>query len=109
MWGAGRGGGGAYTLEGQQSRQGRDESLGPGAPSIAGCADALPQRQARPAAHRGFWSRAEGIPIEHLFEHARQRGKRLVLCGHSLGAPKSCTLSRCSVKRISGSLHAERP
>jgi hypothetical protein len=34
-----------------------------------------------PAAHRGFLSRAQAIPIERLYQHARAQGKRLVLCG----------------------------
>ena len=37
--------------------------------------------QAIPAAHRGFLSRAKAIPIEGLFAHACQHGKRLVLTG----------------------------
>jgi len=42
-------------------------------------------QQQAPAAHRGFLMRARGIPIEALFAEAQKRGKRLVLCGHSLG------------------------
>lgn len=38
-----------------------------------------------PAVHRGYLSRARGIPVYALYEEARSRGKRLVLCGHSLG------------------------
>lgn len=34
-----------------------------------------------PAAHRGFVTRARGIPIDALYQEARARGKRLVLCG----------------------------
>lgn len=36
-------------------------------------------------AHQGFVSRSRGLPIVELFVEARRRGKRLVLCGHSLG------------------------
>ena len=38
-----------------------------------------------PAAHGGFLSRSEGIPIEALWRHAQKQGLRLVVCGHSLG------------------------
>ena len=34
-------------------------------------------------AHRGFQSRARGVPIEALYLHARARRLRLVLCGAS--------------------------
>jgi hypothetical protein len=34
-----------------------------------------------PAAHKGFLGRAKAIPIEAIYQQARQRGKRLVLCG----------------------------
>jgi hypothetical protein len=37
------------------------------------------------AAHGGFLSRAEGVPAEGLLLHALRQGRRLVLCGHSLG------------------------
>ena len=33
------------------------------------------------AAHRGYLSRARGVPVEQLYSEARRRGKRLVLCG----------------------------
>ena len=35
------------------------------------------------AAHKGYLSRARGIPVEQLYAEARRRGKRLVLCGAS--------------------------
>ncbi|CAL8465334.1 g4869 [Coccomyxa elongata] len=38
-----------------------------------------------PAAHRGFLTRAQSVPIESLYEHACRQKKRLVLSGHSLG------------------------
>ena len=37
--------------------------------------------QSVPAAHRGFLTRARGIPIDSIFNEAQKRGKRLVLCG----------------------------
>ncbi|MEW5297372.1 MAG: hypothetical protein WDW36_000585 [Sanguina aurantia] len=47
-----------------------------------------------PAAHRGFLSRARAIQVEQLYELAQSTGRRLVLCGHSLGGAvaKLCTL-----------------
>ena len=38
-----------------------------------------------PRCHRGFLTRARAIPIVHLYDEARRRRRRLVLCGHSLG------------------------
>ena len=38
-----------------------------------------------PRVHRGFLTRARAIPIVHLYQEARRRKRRLVLCGHSLG------------------------
>lgn len=38
-----------------------------------------------PAAHAGFLNRARDIPIQDIYQLARQRNKRLVLTGHSLG------------------------
>jgi Lipase (class 3) len=38
-----------------------------------------------PRCHAGFLSRARAIPVVHLYLEARRRGRRLVLCGHSLG------------------------
>jgi pimeloyl-ACP methyl ester carboxylesterase len=38
-----------------------------------------------PRCHAGFLARARAIPIVHLYDEARRRRRRLVLCGHSLG------------------------
>ena len=38
-----------------------------------------------PAAHAGFLKRARAVNIEQLNDLASQSGRRLVLCGHSLG------------------------
>lgn len=45
-------------------------------------------------AHRGFLTRANAIDVMQLYALAKARGKRLVLCGHSLGGAvaKLCTL-----------------
>lgn len=37
------------------------------------------------AVHRGFLARAQGVPVGLLASHAAAHGRRLVLCGHSLG------------------------
>eukprot|EP00892_Ulva_mutabilis_P003885 jgi/Ulvmu1/1869/UM012_0025.1 len=44
--------------------------------------------------HQGFMARSQHIPIKQLYEHARSSGKRLLLCGHSLGGAVAtlCTL-----------------
>lgn len=39
----------------------------------------------KPAAHRGFLTRAKGIPAVELYRLAKKKDRRLVLCGHSLG------------------------
>lgn len=56
---------------------------------------ALPTRSLQsPAAHRGFSARSLGIPIHELYARAAAAGKRLVLCGHSLGGAVAllCTI-----------------
>ncbi|DBA94509.1 TPA: hypothetical protein ACH3X1_002100 [Trebouxia sp. C0004] len=52
------------------------------------------KQQANALAHRGFLARARGIPVEALYAHAKRQGRRLVLCGHSLGGAVAllCTL-----------------
>ncbi|KAL2932738.1 Protein EDS1 [Bienertia sinuspersici] len=39
----------------------------------------------RPAAHRGFMTRAKEIPAWELYKLAQKKKRKLVLCGHSLG------------------------
>ncbi|KAK4440972.1 hypothetical protein Salat_0432100 [Sesamum alatum] len=39
----------------------------------------------KPAVHRGFMSRAKGIPALELYRLAQKKRRKLVLCGHSLG------------------------
>lgn len=36
-------------------------------------------------AHKGYASRAAAVPVEQLWRLANVRGRRLVLCGHSMG------------------------
>jgi hypothetical protein len=47
-----------------------------------------------PTAHRGFLARSRAINMDHLHQLAASSGKRLVLCGHSLGGAVAtlCTL-----------------
>jgi len=46
------------------------------------------------AAHKGYLSRARGIPVEQLYAEARRRGKRLVLCGASRHMSTLAALTR---------------
>lgn len=48
-----------------------------------------------PLVHRGFLNRARSVPVEAIYAQAEARGKRLVLCGHSLGGAVAalCTVS----------------
>ncbi|KAJ7539421.1 hypothetical protein O6H91_11G091900 [Diphasiastrum complanatum] len=39
----------------------------------------------KPAAHRGFLTRANAIPAVEIYELAKKKDCKLVLCGHSLG------------------------
>ncbi|EYU40651.1 hypothetical protein ABFS82_14G057200 [Erythranthe guttata] len=39
----------------------------------------------KPAVHRGFMTRAKGIPALELYRLAQKKKRKLVLCGHSLG------------------------
>ena len=56
------------------------------------------------AAHGGFLSRAEGVPVESLYVHARRRGLRLVLCG----CEGRARCGRCSTLRMWGRLGRPR-
>jgi pimeloyl-ACP methyl ester carboxylesterase len=62
----------------------------PGRRLLADCARALQV----PTAHRGFLARSRTINIDQLHSLAEASGKRLVLCGHSLGGAVAtlCTL-----------------
>ncbi len=63
--------------------------------SECACVPLCVRPQAAPCAHKGFLKRARAIDVEGLWEVAQQQRRRLVLCGHSLGAagpqpPRSC-------------------
>ncbi|KAA6420193.1 MAG: hypothetical protein FRX49_09856, partial [Trebouxia sp. A1-2] len=55
--------------------------------------------KATAVAHRGFLARARGIPVEALYAHAKRQGRRLVLCGHSLGGAVALL---CALRLLQG-------
>ncbi|DBA84969.1 TPA: hypothetical protein ACH3X2_005709 [Trebouxia sp. C0005] len=57
------------------------------------------KQQATALAHRGFLARARGIPVEALYAHAKRQGRRLVLCGHSLGGAVALL---CALRLLQG-------
>ena len=58
--------------------------------------------QAPPTVHRGFFGRAQRVPIGGLYAHARSRNKRLVLCGEPAVqcAPCVCIAQQCSLNML---------
>lgn len=54
---------------------------------------------AKPAVHRGFMSRAKGIPAWELYRLAQKKKRKLVLCGHSLGGAVA-TLATLAILRV---------
>jgi predicted lipase len=73
--------------------------------------------QSIPTAHTGFLQRARAVNVEHLHEVAKSKGKRLVLCGHSLGkqtawpclVPASCAMSLQSNLLPTAHVHIKLP
>jgi alpha-beta hydrolase superfamily lysophospholipase len=61
--------------------------------------------RAQLAAHRGFLTRARGVPIDSLYREARARGKRLVLCGHSLGGAVASLCALQLLQHLPPNLH----
>lgn len=59
--------------------KGDSGSSGGGGSDTAAAAAAT--AEALPAVHRGFLGRAQAVPVEALYAHARRQGLRLVLCG----------------------------
>ncbi|EPS74140.1 lipase class 3 family protein [Genlisea aurea] len=55
----------------------------------------------KPAVHRGFMSRAKGIPALELYRLARKKRRKLVLCGHSLGGAVA-VLATLAILRVVG-------
>ncbi|KAI8475644.1 MAG: hypothetical protein J3K34DRAFT_41396 [Monoraphidium minutum] len=65
-----------------------------------------------PAAHGGFSGRSVAVPLEELYEQALSAGKRMVLCGHSLGGAVAllCTIKLLRIwaaRQLGGSYAAE--
>lgn len=54
-------------------------------------------------AHGGFLSRARHTPIRQLYDAARRKNKRLIFCGHSLGAG----VASLSMVRLLGAVMTE--
>lgn len=57
----------------------------------------------KPAAHRGFLARANGIPAVELYRLAKKKDRRLVLCGHSLGGAVA-VLATLAILKVLGQL-----
>ncbi|XP_043709847.1 uncharacterized protein LOC122658795 [Telopea speciosissima] len=57
----------------------------------------------KPAAHRGFLSRAKGIPALELYRLAQKKNRKLVLCGHSLGGAVAALATLAILRVIAGS------
>lgn len=60
------------------------------------------QKNAKPAAHRGFLARAKGIPALEIYRLAQKKNRKLVLCGHSLGGAVAA-LATLAILRVLGS------
>ncbi|KAL5562194.1 hypothetical protein UlMin_031941 [Ulmus minor] len=57
----------------------------------------------KPAAHRGFMSRAKGIPALDLYRLAQKKKRKLVLCGHSLGGAVAALATLAILRVIAAS------
>nr|CAB3449784.1 unnamed protein product [Digitaria exilis] len=60
-------------------------------------------RKSKPAAHRGFMARAKGIPALELYNLAKKRNRKLVLCGHSLGGAVAALATLAILRVIASS------
>lgn len=61
---------------------------------------------APPLVHRGFLNRARSVPVEAIYAEAEARGKRLVLCGHSLGGAVAALCTVSLLARLPRAVHA---
>uniref|UniRef100_A0A1D2A3M3 Fungal lipase-type domain-containing protein n=1 Tax=Auxenochlorella protothecoides TaxID=3075 RepID=A0A1D2A3M3_AUXPR len=61
---------------------------------------------APPLVHRGFLNRARSVPVEAIYAEAEARGKRLVLCGHSLGGAVAALCTVSLLARLPRAAHA---
>lgn len=57
-------------------------------------------------AHGGYLRRAEGIPLEQLYQLAAVQGKRLVLTGHSLGGAVAALCALRLLGKLPVALHS---
>ncbi|XP_024967143.1 uncharacterized protein LOC112506998 isoform X2 [Cynara cardunculus var. scolymus] len=80
------------TVEGQKKTS--DD-----APKTLGAKPQQGVTSTKPAAHRGFMSRAKGIPALELYKLAQKKKRKLVLCGHSLGGAVA-VLSTLAILRV---------
>lgn len=60
-------------------------------------------RKSKPAVHRGFMARAKGIPALELYNLAKKRNRKLVLCGHSLGGAVAALATLAILRAIASS------
>lgn len=61
------------------------------------------QKNAKPAAHRGFLARAKGIPALEIYRLAQKKNRKLVLCGHSLGGAVAALATLAILRVLSSS------
>ncbi|KAL4323371.1 hypothetical protein GQ457_11G003890 [Hibiscus cannabinus] len=59
--------------------------------------------RSEPAAHRGFLTRAKGIPALELYRLAQKKKRKLVLCGHSLGGAVAALATLAILRVIAAS------
>ncbi|GAV70759.1 Lipase_3 domain-containing protein [Cephalotus follicularis] len=57
----------------------------------------------KPAVHRGFLGRANGIPALELYRLAEKKKRKLVLCGHSLGGAVAALATLAILRVIAAS------
>lgn len=61
----------------------------------------------KPAAHKGFLTRAKGIPALELYRLAKKKDRRLVLCGHSLGGAVAVLATLTILRFLASSLSSK--
>ncbi|XP_031744319.1 uncharacterized protein LOC101213787 isoform X2 [Cucumis sativus] len=61
------------------------------------------KNKSKPAAHRGFLARANGIPALELYRLAQKKKQKLVLCGHSLGGAVAVLATLAILRGIAAS------
>uniref|UniRef100_A0A0E0NEY4 Fungal lipase-type domain-containing protein n=1 Tax=Oryza rufipogon TaxID=4529 RepID=A0A0E0NEY4_ORYRU len=66
-------------------------------------------RKSKPAAHRGFLARANGIPALELYKLAQKKNRKLVLCGHSLGGAVAALATLAILRVLASSSPSKEP